>query len=248
MRTRTDFHAPSGRSTTLLVLLPPSLSSIEDLQHHGLVAAVRQRRLPVDVLLADVTAQHVLDGTAVAQLHNRVLLPAQAQGYHQVWLAGISLGAFCALQLAAEHADQLAGLCLLAPYPGTGDVLAEIRKAGGAAAWHQCQPANTADERRWWHWLCQESQQARWSTPVYLGTGHDDRFLRGQRLLADLLPPQRTRTLAGHHHWPTWKALWEDWLDHGPLRDPDLQTGATPTIHRQKTPSEEASKCAIHPL
>lgn len=217
MRTWTDLHTPGGRSDTLLVMLPPSLSRIEDFLDHGLVDAVRHRQLPVDLLLADVTAQHVVDRSVVEQLHTQVVLPARAQGYHHLWMAGISMGAFSALQYAAEHAGELAGLYLLAPYPGTGDVLGEIRAAGGAAAWHQRQPGALADERQWWHWLCQASRLGQWPTPVYFGTGSEDRFLSGQTLLADLLPPARIHTRSGRHDWPTWKALWTDWLDQGPL-------------------------------
>ena len=49
MRTRTELHAAAQRSETLLVLLPPSLSSIDDLYTHGFVDAVRQRHLPLDL-------------------------------------------------------------------------------------------------------------------------------------------------------------------------------------------------------
>lgn len=216
MRTRTELHTAAQRSATLLVLLPPSLASIDDFYDQGFVDALRQRHLPVDLLLADVTAQHVIDNTAVSALHTEVVQPARAEGYRSVWLAGISMGAFSALHYAAHHADNLAGLYLLAPYPGTGDVFAEIRAAGGAAAWCQHQ-TSALDERAWWQWLGQESLKAEWTTPVYFGTGNTDRFLNGQRLLSDLLPDDRIRVLPRSHQWPTWKALWDDWLDHGPL-------------------------------
>lgn len=216
MRTRTELQTPTQRSKTLLVLLPPALSSMDDLDEQGFVAAVRQRQLPVDLLLADVTAQQVLDNTMVSALYEEVLQPARADGYRSIWLVGISIGAFSALHCAALHADQLAGLYLIAPYPGTADVLAEIRAAGGAANWCQQQPSSQ-NERTWWQWLGQESLKTQWATPVYFGTGSTDRFLSGQRLLADLLPEDRIRVLPGSHQWPTWKALWEDWLDHGPL-------------------------------
>lgn len=216
MRTRTDLHTAAQRSDTLLVLLPPALASIDDFDAQGFVSAVRQRQLPVDLLLADVTAQHVLDHCVVAAMAAHVLQPARANGYRSIWLAGISMGAFNALHCAAHHAEQLAGLYLMAPYPGTADVVAEIRAAGGATRWCQ-QPFSAQDERTWWQWLGQQSLQAQWPTPVYFATGATDRFLKGQRLLADLLPPERVRILPGDHQWPTWKALWEDWLDHGPL-------------------------------
>lgn len=216
MRRRTELHTAAKRSETLLVLLPPSLSSIDDFYHHGFVDAVRQRHLPVDLLLADVTAQHVLDSTVVSALHAVVVQPALADGYRAIWFAGISLGAFAALHYIAHHAEHLAGVCLLAPYPGTGDVLAEIRAAGGAAPWCQRQ-TSMADERVWWQWLGRESLKSEWTTPVYFGTGSTDRFLDGQRLLSDLLPVDRIHIIPGSHQWPTWKTLWEDWLDHGPL-------------------------------
>ena len=66
MRKRTELYAPAQRSATLLVLLPPSLASIDDFYEQGFVDALRQRNLPVDLLLADVTAQHVIDKTLVS--------------------------------------------------------------------------------------------------------------------------------------------------------------------------------------
>ena len=216
MHCRTDLHRADQPSDTLLVLLPPALASIDDFDEQGFVAAVRQRQLPVDLLLADATAQQVIDHSVVAALHSQVIQPARAKGYGSIWLAGISMGAFSALYYAAQHAEHLSGLYVLAPYPGTADVLADIRAAGGAAAWCQ-NPSNTQDEGVWWQWLGRESLKGEWRTPVYFGTGSADRFLSGQQLLADLLPQDHVRVLPGKHQWPTWKALWEDWLDHGPL-------------------------------
>lgn len=216
MRTRTDLYEANQRSDTLLVLLPPALSSIDDFYDWGFVSAVRQRHLRVDLLLADVTAQHMFDKSIVSALATEILEPARTHGYGSIWLAGISMGAFNALYCASSHADQLAGLYLMAPYPGTMDVLTEIRVAGGAASWCQ-EPGSDQDERTWWRWLGEESLKGQWSTPVYFATGRADRFLSGQRLLADLLPQEHVRMLCGDHNWPTWRSLWDDWLDYGPL-------------------------------
>lgn len=137
MHSRTDLHQADQHSDTLLVLLPPALSSIDEFDKQGFVAAVRQRQLPVDLLLADATAQHVIDHSVVSVLHTQVIQPALAKGYRSIWLAGISMGAFSALSYAAQHAEQIAGLYLIAPYPGTTDVIAEIRTAGGVIPWCQ---------------------------------------------------------------------------------------------------------------
>ena len=220
MRVRTELHTTAQRSTTLLVLLPPAFSSIDDFYQHGFVDAVRLRQLPVDLLLANMTEHHVLNNTAVSTLTTQVLQPARANGYRAIWLVGISMGGFTALHCAALHADHLAGLYLIAPYPGTSDVLAEIRAAGGAASW--ClQQTSIQNDRAWWQWLGQESLKKESTTPVYFGTGTSDRFLTGQRLLAELLPVNHITMVPGGHEWPTWKALWANWLDHGPLRGGD---------------------------
>ena len=226
MRLLTELHTANRRSQTLLVMLPPSLSTLEDFYQQGFVDAVRQRSIAADLLLADINAQHVLDRTVVETLHTAVVEPALSDGYRSIWFAGISMGAFCALHYAAQHARHVAGLCLLAPYPGTGDVLAEIRAAGGAALWADNPNSTQQDERIWWHWLSRQSALGEAATPVYFGTGLSDRFLRGQRVLADLLPQERIHMVEGRHDWPTWRTLWDDWLDRGPL--------ATPTINHHK--------------
>lgn len=202
-----------GRAETLLVLLPPAQAQLADLQTHGFVAAVRERALAVDLLLANVNHQHVMSNTTATSLHEQVVRPALADGYRHIWLAGISLGAFNALHYAAVHARHLAGIALIAPYPGTGDVLAEINAAGGPMAWVRRPAADHHDERAWWCWLGQQALAGQWSMPVYLGTGDVDRFLRGQRMMAELLPATQVRYLPGGHDWPTWKALWQAWLD-----------------------------------
>lgn len=217
MRILTDLFDSAIRAETLLVLLPPAGARIEDFYTHGFIDAVRRRHIPADLMLAETTYQHVMGKTTAAALHEHVVQPARSAGYRQIWLAGISLGAFNALHYASKHAAHLAGIHLIAPYPGTGDILAEIVTAGGPAEWARNPPANQEDERAWWYWLCREAVAEKWGTPVYLGTGSEDRFLRGQNLLADLLPGGHVSILPGTHAWPTWQTLWCDWLDHGPL-------------------------------
>lgn len=217
MQVLTDHYMGPGRPDALLVLLPPAQAQLTDFYSHGFVAAVRERGIPIDLVLAQVNYQHVMSNTSASSLHEHVVRPALAAGYRQIWLAGISLGAFNALHYAAAHAIHLAGIHLMAPYPGTGDVLAEISAAGGPRAWSQSPTSGHNDERAWWHWLCGEAIAQQWPTPVYFGTGDADRFLRGQRMLADLLPAARVRHVPGAHDWPTWTALWRVWLNDGPL-------------------------------
>ncbi len=224
MHILTDAFDGSNGTDTLLVLLPPAEARVIDFYTHGFVADVRQAGIPVDLVLAEVTTQHVMAKTVVSALREYVVRPAQVSGYREIWFAGISLGAFSALHYAAEHASHLAGIHLMAPYPGTGDILAEITDAGGPAAWARTRLSEQGDERVWWRWLCREAMAGQWQTPVFLSTGSEDRFLNGQRMLADLLPSERVRYVSGTHAWPIWKRLWQSWLDTGPLASLTLRT------------------------
>lgn len=221
MRTLLDLISGAQRPDTLLVLLPPALASLDDLIEQGFVIDVRARGLPVDVLLAEVTSEQVMAKTVASSLHAEIILPALAQGYRHIWLAGISLGAFNALHYAAIHAGSVSGLKLIAPYAGTSDILSEIESAGGPAAWAVLPGRSSADERVWWHWLWQESAKAaakaNMALPVYVGLASEDRFLRGQRLLASMVPAARVDEIAGDHSWPVWRALWQRWLDRSVL-------------------------------
>lgn len=227
MRQLTDHITGQQRPDTLLVLLPPAEAVIEDFRSQGFIAAVRERRLAVDVRLAELTYRHVMAKTVTETLHSDVVQPALASGYRNIWLVGISLGAYNALHYAAERARFLAGVYLIAPYPGTSDVLSEISASGGASAWCEASPLKRCDERAWWHWLYGNARRDREGNvadcvPVFMGTGNEDRFVRGQRMLADLLPPERVHYVPGSHAWPTWQRLWSDWLDHAPFADAAL--------------------------
>lgn len=217
MRSISELRCPGRQAANLLLLLPPAMASLEELQSQGFVAAVRRRALDVDVLLLDVAYQQTMAGTVAASLQRQ--LSETASGYEHIWLAGISLGAFNALHYAAEHAACLSGLALIAPYPGTADVLREIHQAGGPRAWATHCADSRADERAWWHWLAAQDQAdpGAHALPLYLGLSQQDRFIRGQEMMAALLPHGSVHRVAGPHSWPAWLQLWEYWLDHGPL-------------------------------
>ncbi|WP_200384738.1 alpha/beta hydrolase-fold protein [Rhodocyclus tenuis] len=228
MRTLVDRFDTARRQETLLVLLPPAQAQLEDFIDQGFVGEVRARGIATDILMAEVGYAQVMAGTVVAALREHVILPAQASGYRSIWFAGISLGAFNALYYAAAHPGDLAGVHLLAPYPGTGDILAEIAAAGGPAEWATTPQSGFGDERVWWRWLCAEAGAGQWRTPVSFGCGSEDRFLAGQRQLASLLPEERVHFVPGTHAWPTWRELWRDWFDRGSLASALTAASAAP--------------------
>lgn len=216
MRTLTD-RSPlcAGRAPNLVVFLPGVYDTPDDLVREGFVAAMRERRLPVDMVLVDAHVGYYTDESVERRLHSEIIAPARADGYRQIWLAGISLGGMGSLAYAEAFGQHVDGLILLAPYLGNRGLQEEIRRAGGLPAWHGA-ASREGGERRIWHWIAALAGQ-RTAPPVYLGYGSEDRFAASHRLLAEQLPPERVLALAGGHDWSVWRAAWQTLLDR-----PDL--------------------------
>lgn len=211
------FHRPpmtSGAEPTLLwVMLPGAYMKPEDFLQAGFVDAVRSRGLPHEVVLLEATIPEVADGSALQLLQEFLATDAQAQSC-PVGLVGISLGAHVALACLARGDGSAVGVataCLLAPYLGPYDVVAEARAESGLRQW-QPAPGSPDDlDRRIWQWL--QSRPAALQK-LFLGYGSEDRFAKAHALMAQELPPGHVGVQPGGHDWPTWSSLWNRYLDH----------------------------------
>lgn len=207
MRTILDAARSGHAAPTRLIMLPAAYAQPEDYVREGFASAVRTRGLAIDLVFAGLDLQHVADRTVLRQLREELIRPG---GRAALWLGGISLGAYVALSYAARHAGELAGLCVFAPYLGSHIVTGEIERAGGVRAWRPGELAEDDDERRIWHFL---KTRREGSVSVHLGLGSEDRFARRHRLMAAALTAESVDTVAGGHDWPTWRRLWENFLD-----------------------------------
>ena len=195
-----------------LIWLPGAFQRPEDFLNAGFDAAARGRGLVMDLEFVQVELEHLGDRSVLDKLAREIVAPARAAGCRSIWLAGISLGGFFALDYAASGAD-CDGLCLIAPYLGNRQLIAEIAAAPSLEAWDAGPLAQSDEERRIWRFV-----QARLGgrgpapKPLYLGYGREDRFARAHALLAEALPAAAVHVAAGGHDWPTWSALWEYFL------------------------------------
>jgi len=194
---------------TRIVWLPGAYHGAQDFLNAGFPEAVQLRRLAVDLSFVDLQLRYLGDDAVVHELRAELVLPARNMGV-SVWLAGISLGGFIALDYAATFSGELAGICLLAPYLGNRVLTTEIAAAPGLDSWEPGELAKADAERRIWHYVKTRAGDA---PPLYLGFGQDDRFSAAHELLAAALPPAAVAVVAGGHEWRTWTSLWENFLD-----------------------------------
>jgi len=236
------YERPGSDRRCLVVFLPGRGDRPEDFARHGFVDRLRASGADCDAVGADSHLGYLENRSIGTRLEEDVVAPARAAGYREIWLVGISLGALSALIHESDHPGRVAGIVLIAPYLGEwgeGKPLAEIAAAGGAAHWTPPPPAAppAADDyvRRLWIFLKETyATPGRAAAPLYLGYGRSDRYAAGQRLLAELLPPERVTTVPGGHRWGPWEALWRAFLARGVLPGTARTPAADGTVPRTR--------------
>jgi hypothetical protein len=223
------YEAPDKQPPRLLfVFLPGRGDPIAVFQKEGLVEAVRQRGLRVDMIAVNAHIGYYVNGTVFTRLKEDVIKPAKAEGYEQIWLVGNSLGGYGSLSYVREYPGDVTGVVLLGPFLGGKDIVDEIKQAGGILQWTPTEiKLKTEDEwdKHLWLWikdrvrqekfrfLAEECEQKECNPKVYLGYGRRDRFSYGQEFLASLMPLEQVIVIDGGHDWTTWTKLWKMFLD-----------------------------------
>lgn len=205
---------PDGRGARhLVVCLPGAYDRPQAFFDEGFVAALRARHLAADVIALDSHLGYFENATIAERVVEDVLQAARARGCERIWLVGISLGGLGAM-LSAERFAGVDGIVAIAPYVGTREAVAEVRRAGGFDRW-QPTPDTRANawEQRLFAWLGRVAARDPALPRIVLAYGRDDRFADSLALVAQAVGPQATLTLEGGHDWPTWRALWQRVLD-----------------------------------
>lgn len=202
--------AQPGRIASIrMLMLPAAYTGPEDFVREGFATAVRARGIELDLVFAQPALAHLTDNSIVDELHRELIAPARARGC-ALWLGGISLGGFIALRCAAQYPQDIAGLCLFAPYLGSHIMTGEIARARGAHSWEPGETPDDDHERRVWRFIKTRNPDA---IPIHLGLGREDRFADRHALLAAALPASDVEWVSGAHDWPTWRRLWESFLE-----------------------------------
>lgn len=231
-----------GRASApcLLVLLPGFLDEPEEFERHGLVEDLHELAPSCDLVAVETHLYDYQDESIIERVHEDVVLVARERGYRQIWIAGVSMGALGAILTARAHPEDVDGLILVSPFLGTGgfaDTLErEVAAHGDLASWARStddRPVRIArvlhDPRPVWRWLAGYRIAPDTMPPLYIAYGRDDRFAGAQRLLAEVVSPERVFVIDGHHDWETWRRLFHEVIavvpvapdDDGPPGPPD---------------------------
>lgn len=211
-----------GKAKCLVIFLPGVKDKAEDFDEKGFVAALRERKLSVDVISAQATLPYYTLGLLVQRLGDDIIAPAQAaKSYTQTWLIGVSMGGMGALLYSHAHPDEVTGVLALAPYLGKRSITKEIRAAGGLASWQAPEKPEKVDamndgvyQRELWRWLQALTAGKEKGPKLYLGWGRQDPWLaQPNELLGEALPENRKYTVPGGHKWSSWKEVLELFLD-----------------------------------
>jgi pimeloyl-ACP methyl ester carboxylesterase len=205
-------YAGLDRPCCLVIFLPGRWDSAAHYEQEQFIEAVRQAGLAVDMVAVEAHYGYYTRHTVVERLKADVVAPAQAKGYEQLWLVGISLGGFGALLYAKAYPDDVTGLVVLAPFLGEAEVIQEVASAGGVRQWMPTALAAPDRQRQLWQWLKSYTALQEEVPRLYLGYGQSDRFASAHALLAAALPPAQVLIIPGGHAWSTWRLLWYAFL------------------------------------
>jgi pimeloyl-ACP methyl ester carboxylesterase len=248
------YDAPGGDRKQLIVFLHGNGDGLNVFDENGIVAAVRARDLPVDMIAVNAHLGYYMTGSILARLKKDVIDPARARGYRRIWLVGNSLGGYGCISYARQYPQDIFGIVLLGPFLGDKKIIREIRESGGLQKWDPgAIPENSREtwEKELWKWLKDGDQQKGfWNwirscdeqdedcpSRIYLAFGKRDRFSSGQKLLAESLSPENVIVIDnGGHDWDTWKKAWNIALDRMTVRRPARKNA------RADAPGQSAGK------
>ena len=211
---------PHERRSCLVVFLPGVLDTPDTYREQGFFEDATRASRRCDLVAVDAHFNYYRSGTVRERVGEDILRLAEARGYDELWLVGISMGGLGALMLAEEQAERIRGIVLLAPFMGDRPTLSRIEEAGGLAAWDAPDDPDRYDESEIydvvWAWLQGYAAHPERMPELYVGVGTEDSLRPGVGLLAEVLPEDRAMTAPGAHKWVTWRILWRRLLRQPP--------------------------------
>ncbi len=200
-------------TNNLFVLMRGLGRNHRSFESEGMVEAVATRQIPFDMVAPNASFNYYSRRTLVERLRFDVILPAKEQGYSNIWLVGISMGGLGSMFYLKEQPQDIDGVYLISPFLGYNTIVDEILMQGGLANWTPGLYDAMSDwDKTFWYWI-KEVLPLDKDIPVFLGLAEGDKYVKGQKLLAEHLPEERVNRIKGTHDFTAFTQLWIDFLD-----------------------------------
>ena len=191
-------------NTRLVVLLHGLGGSAHNFVRYGTVEQLRTCRPDANIYGANSHFGYYRERIIGERLRSDIIEPARRAGVDEVWLMGVSLGAFGGIVYNLQHPRQVEGFVLMAPFLGEWSELEAY--IDDPQTYRQNGDAEFAAI---WQELESMAQQHR---RLVLAYGEEDGFRRQHRWLAGQLEPHQVVSMPGGHHWSVWRELWPEAL------------------------------------
>ncbi len=205
------YHTATVQSKNLLIMLPGINNSLFRFEEEGFFEDIKQYSLSFDVLTVGADIEYYMQGRLVSELQLHVIPFAKQQGYRNIVLGGISLGGYGSIWFNHEHADEIKGLLLIAPYLGEPEMLADIASYPDVGTWRKYQrPVKDDFSSFVWHWIDDDIGAKQNQTLLVVGS--KDKMFPAAQLLSQYLPDEQVIIGSGRHNWYDWRKLWKNLL------------------------------------
>lgn len=200
----------------VLVFLPGIGDSPELFKQYGFDAAVKAGDARCEMLTVNGDFAYYRDAVFPQRLADEWLTPLRKR-YTRIWLVGVSLGGYGAVQTARAHPELVDGVVLISPFlgvpKGTKALVDRIDAEGGLENFHSTAAAPKNPRRHFmepepvWDWLAARSRGEP-GPALIMAWGDADQFVVAQRTVGRALPEDTTFTTEGGHTWTTFASLW----------------------------------------
>ncbi|HJL20017.1 MAG TPA: alpha/beta fold hydrolase [Sandaracinaceae bacterium LLY-WYZ-13_1] len=211
---------PHARRDCLVVFMPGMLDTPDSFVDSGFLRDAARASGRCDLVAVDAHFGYYRAGEVDERVTQDVLRVAEARGYRDIWIVGISMGGLGTLMVARDNPRLVRGVVLLAPFLGDEGLVRRVGDAGGLRAWDAPEGADPDDQDEFdealWAWLQGYATDPEARPALYVGVGTEDSLRPGVQLLADVLPPGHHGTAPGGHGWTTWRVLWQRLLRNPP--------------------------------
>lgn len=200
---------------SVIIFLPGLLDTAKIFEEEQFFSTARKAGITADMVAASINIRHLIEGMMIERIEKDIFRYLNNEGYKNIWLVGMSLGALNSLLFYQKYAKNICGVVMLAPFIADEDLTKELQQAGRIDKWVPKPTENKKVLKQklqyLWQWLQQQESQNNLNQ-LYLGYGKEDKYKDSITLLQNILDKKNVIVVEGNHDWVTGRKIWQQQL------------------------------------